>query len=261
MGRLFDDLNDLWTDPALPGEDEPRVLVAVMNDPRALEIARTEGWYRIPIKRAPPRVGADYLAFYQTGAFGPAERWAVNYYAPIRHFRIVRRRDLLPEEADHPRANDEYYKIEVGPLEPLPHRIPSRRLRRITFIPTTLRRLLSAEEINDLWIGSRTQEQLWEILKAHDLPAERQVNASEEEGPYQVDFALYCRDGRVAIQCEGSDFGNLPLVREISAMTDYGLTAAGWTALRIKPDQSPSWLQETLRRIQQTVEQLGGLAA
>jgi len=260
MGRLFDDLDDLWTDPALPGEEEPRVLVAVMNDPHALEIARTKGWYRIPIRRAPPRVGADYLAFYQTGAFGPEERWAVNYYAPIRRYRIARRRDLLPEEAEHPRADDEYYKIEIGPLQSLPHPIPSRRLRRITFIPTTLKRLLSAKEINDLWIGSRTQEHLWEILKAQDIPAERQVSIREEDETYQVDFALYCQNGRLAMLCESGNFGDLPLVKETSAITDYELTAAAWTVLRLGPAQSPSGLQEAPTKIRQAIERLGGLA-
>ncbi len=255
MGRLFDDLDDLWTDPALPGEEEPRVLVAVMNDPRALEIARTEGWYRIPVRRAPPRVGADYLAFYQTGAFGPEERWTVNYYAPIRRFRIVRRRDLLPDEADHPRADDEYYKIEIGPLESLPRPIPSRRLRRITFIPTTLTRLLNADEINDLWLGSRLKAQLWDLLKAHDMPAERQVNLREEDETYQVDFVLYCQDGRLAIFCESGDFG-LPVVKETSAISDYELTAAGWTVLRLEPDQTAGWSSH----IRQAIEQLGGLA-
>jgi hypothetical protein len=133
-------------------EDYP-TLVAVINNPRDMEIARTEGWYRIPVKHAPQRLGADYLAFYQTGAFGEGERWRVNFYAPVRRVRRVRRRDLLPDEPDHPRADDEYYKFELGPLARLPRPIPSRRLRRITFIPTTLKRLLSAQEINDLWLG------------------------------------------------------------------------------------------------------------
>jgi len=31
-----------------------RVLVAVMNNRRDFEIARDEGWYRIPVKHAPP---------------------------------------------------------------------------------------------------------------------------------------------------------------------------------------------------------------
>jgi hypothetical protein len=259
MGRFFDDLDDLWTDPALPGEEEPRVLVAVMNDPRALDITRTEGWYRIPVRRAPPRVGADYLAFYQTGAFKSEERWAINYYAPIRRYHIVRRRDLLPKEAEHPRAEDEYYKIEIGPLESLPHPIPSRRLRRITFIPTTLKRLLNAEEINDLWLSNRVKAQLWESFKEQDIPAERQVNLREGDETYQIDFVIYCQNGQLAIFCEGDDFG-LPMVKETSDIADYELTTAGWATLRLEPDQASNWPQQASTHIRQAIEQLGGLA-
>ena len=252
MGRMFDDLDDLETGVTLPGEEEPCVLVAVMNDPRALEIARTQGWYRIPVRRAPPRVGADYLAFYQTAAFGPEERWKVSYYAPIRRYHIVRRRDLLPDEADHPRADDEYYKLEIGPLEPLPHPIPSRRLRRITFIPTTLKRLLAAQEINDLWLGNKVEEQLWESFKEQGLPVERRVSVQEEDQDC-VDFALYCQNGRLAILCEGRDFDDLHLVREFPAVSDYDLALAGWTTLRLQPGQA-------LANVWQLVEKLGGLA-
>ena len=41
------------------------VLVAVMNNPEDLCRAASDGWYRIPQRRAPRRIGADYLAFYQ----------------------------------------------------------------------------------------------------------------------------------------------------------------------------------------------------
>ena len=150
-----------------PGSGD-RVLVAVMTDPRDLEIACTEHWYRIPIRRAPRRVGADYLAFYFTGAFAPDLRHQVRFYAPIRAYRLARRVDLIPQERDHPRAEDRYFKVEIGPLRELPHPIPSQRLRRVTFIPTTLHRLLHAGEINDLWDVARDDDALWAALKGHD---------------------------------------------------------------------------------------------
>ena len=260
MGRIFDDLDDLAQEQTLPGEEEPRVLVAVMNDPRALGIARTQRWYRIPVRRAPPRVGADYLAFYQTAAFGPQERWRINYYAPIRRYRLVQRCELLPEEKDHPRAQDKYYKLEIGPLEPLPHPIPSRRLRRVTFIPTTLTRLLNASEINDLWLGGKLEEELWASLKKENLAAERQVSVGEETENYRVDFALYCHDGRVAILCQDQDFGDIHVIRESSAITDYDLAAAGWKILRLKPQSPENWPQQAVNEIRQLVQGLGGLA-
>jgi len=54
------------------------VLVAVLNNQPDFERARDEGWYRIPLKRAPRRIAAEYLAFYQTGAFGD-DGCAVNW--------------------------------------------------------------------------------------------------------------------------------------------------------------------------------------
>ena len=132
-------MTELWGDPRLETDDDALVLVAVLTSPRDLAIAREQGWYRIPVKRAPRRVAADYLAFYQTRAFGE-EAYAVSYYAPVRRFHLARRAELLPDEPDHPRAGEAYYQIEIGSLERLPRPIPSRRLRRITFIPTTLKR-------------------------------------------------------------------------------------------------------------------------
>lgn len=260
MGRLFDDLDDLEEKSSLPGEQEPRVLVAVMNEPQALEIARSEGWYRIPVKRAPARVGAEVLAFYQTAAFGPEERWKINYYAPIRRYYIVRRRDLLPGETNHPRADDEYYKIEIGSLERLTHPIPSRRLRRVTFIPTTLSRLLNAREINDLWLGGQIEEQLWESLKAQNIPAERRVSVEETpEEYYGIDFAIYCQGGKIAILCEGDEFGDISLVRESPSATDYHLAAAGWRPLRLTATPAPDWHEKALAEIERLAQELGGI--
>jgi hypothetical protein len=151
--------------------DDSPVLVVVVNDPVDLARARDDGWYRIPLDRAPRRIAADYLAFYQTGAFPPEERWAVRWFAPVLEYHLAARKELIPEEPEHPRADQSYYKVSLGPLASLPHAVPSRRLRRITFIPTTLGRLMQAEEINDLWIKSSAQERLWAALKQADLEA------------------------------------------------------------------------------------------
>lgn len=126
------------------------VLVAVLPQVADLQRARDHGWYRIPMRRAPPILAASYLAFYQTGVFG-AERWAVRYAAPVRAVGIATRRDLLPDQSAHPRADERYYRFDLGPLEALPLAIPSKRLRRITFIPTTVGQLLRARDVVELW--------------------------------------------------------------------------------------------------------------
>ena len=39
------------------------VLVVVLNNSTDLERAAHNGWYRIPQRKAPRRIGADFLAF------------------------------------------------------------------------------------------------------------------------------------------------------------------------------------------------------
>ena len=158
--RQIAELPDPYLAYAEPDEEEARVLVVVVNNPRDFALARDAGWYRIPLARAPRLVAADYLAFYQTRAFDD-EAWAIRYYAAICGYRVATRAELLPDEPKHPRASEPYYKVEIGPLQRLEWPIPSHRLRRITFIPTTLARLLTATEINELWLDNLLQDQLW----------------------------------------------------------------------------------------------------
>lgn len=244
---------DREADPA----DSP-ALVVVVNDPADLARAQELGWYRIPLVRAPQRVAAEHLAFYQTAAFPPGERWAVRWLAPVRSYRIVRRRDLLPEDADHPRADDRYYRVDLGPLTSLPRPIPSRRLRRITFIPTTLGRLLEAEEINDLWVKSPAQERLWAALRQADLQAERQYPLREDLPQYVADFALPCRHGRIAVIVTDEP-GAEGELREHPA-PDYLLAAAGWTALRVTRAELATRLEALVAQIKALAEAAGGVA-
>lgn len=131
-------------------DDDATVLVAVVPRPRDLALARDEGWYRVPLARVPPRFAADYLAFYQTGAFGP-ERWSVRWYAPVLRYRVATRLELLPAERNHPRAHERYYRVELGPLQALPLPVPAARLRRVVFIATNFGQLRRATDVRDLW--------------------------------------------------------------------------------------------------------------
>lgn len=137
------------------------VLVVLVNRPRDLEIIHAEHWYRMPVKYAPPRfTQARYLAFYLPSAFG-ADRWSIREYALVRGHELVRRRDLLPGEADHPRADEFYFKIELGAPLTLPQPIASRTSRRILFLWTTGEQFSRAVEIDDLLEESAAADALW----------------------------------------------------------------------------------------------------
>jgi len=147
------------------------ILVAVMTDPRDLEIARLLGWYRIPLRKAPKVVAVDYLAFYQTGAFG-AEKSRIQYVSRVRGHELTTRAELLRDEEDHPRAREEYYKIQIGALESLPRPILAGKWRRITFLYTTGEYLLKAETINDLVVHSEERQTLWKALRERAYQAQ-----------------------------------------------------------------------------------------
>lgn len=145
-------------------EDSSLILVAVMNNPRDLEIARLLGWYRIPLRSAPKVVAVDFLAFYQTAAFDK-KKWQIEYLAPVRGHELTTRAELLIEEPDHPHAQQEYYKIQIGSLVPLEQPIPAGKWRRITFFYTTGEYLRQARTVTDLVVQSEERRLLWNALR------------------------------------------------------------------------------------------------
>ena len=161
----------MWDDFALNLDNkttspEERVLVVVVPRLRDWELVLNEHWYRIPVEHAPSRLSTNYLAFYHTRSSGVP--WTIGYYAAVTGYHLLKRRELLPGEANHPRAEHLYYKIELGPLQLLSIPIPSLKLRRITFIPTTLSRLLQAEEVSDLWERDSQRDRLQRVLSLRE---------------------------------------------------------------------------------------------
>jgi hypothetical protein len=256
--RAHQPLSAIKTDSS--AEEDPPALVVVVNRIADLQRAMDPGWYRIPLHHAPNRVAAEYLAFYQTGAFPPGERYVVRWIAPVRGYFLATRRELIPEEPEHARANEAYYKVLLGHSIALPYPIPSRRLRRITFIPTTLSRLRNAQEINDLWIRSTPRERLWEALKQAGLDAECQYPLQDDSPNYVADFALFCRTGRIAVIVAQSP-GNTDHVGEsLETVADFLAHAGHWSVFRTGPLEPEGQPVRFVERLTELVNGLGGLA-
>jgi len=222
------------------------VLVAVLNNVDDLRRAAVDGWYRIPQRRAPRRIGADYLAFYQTNAFRDQdEAQAVTYYAPTRRYRLATRCELLPEEAEHPRAAEYYYRIDIGPLHRLEHPVPATTFRRVTFIHTTLDRLLTATDVRDLFRQEDPFEQLWDALREHGLrPLKNRL-----AGDWPMDIALRARGGYLGVTCSED------------AIAREGRRAAlpeRWEILNLPASRIAQDLDGCLRQIGAALINLGG---
>jgi len=164
------------------------VLVAIITTRRDLEIARVLGWYRIPLRRAPKVIAVDYLAFYQTAAFGNAERWRVNYAAEVKGHELTTRRQLLKDEPEHPRAGEEYYKVGLGPLFSLERPVAAPTWKRLTFLYTTGAYVSKAETVNDLVVRSEERVTLWRSLRERALQTGQYQPADLPELPVGSDI-------------------------------------------------------------------------
>ncbi len=188
-------------------------------------------------------MAVDWLAFYQTAKFGD-EKWAINFVAPVMGHELATRAELLRTQPDHPRADEQYYKIQIGPLERLPRPIPSRKWRRMTFLYTTGEHLLAAEELNDLIVQSAERELLWKALRERGLRAERQY---ETKQGVEIDLALLCALGNLGVLLGGAE----QALKERS----------GWRYLSFPDIAVKAELPSVVQAIEEEVERLGGLAA
>jgi len=145
-------------------EQTSLILVCFLPTPRDLEIARILGWYRIPLRSAPKVVAVDYLAFYQPASFGNAGE-QIQFIAQVRGHELTTRADLLRDEPGHPHAKQEYFKIQIGPLERLKTPIKAEKWKRITFFYTTGEYVLKAQTLNDLVVTSDERQLLWQSLR------------------------------------------------------------------------------------------------
>lgn len=219
------------------------VLVALMNQPRDLELVRAEHWYRIPAKHAPAHITqARYVAFYLTKNFGDA-KWSIREYAPIRGHELVRRRELFPGDIDHPRADEAYYKLQLGSPIRLPRPIVSQSGRRLLFIWTTGRKFSRAVEINDLLGTSDADDALWDALKSSGIGAERQIVVRDARARYRVDFWIACARGNVAVM-----IGDAP--RRMPK-------GKAWRAVRVTESDILGSKQKCVAQIRKAVRELG----
>jgi hypothetical protein len=153
------------------------VLVCLLPTPRDLEIARLLGWYRIPLRTAPKVVAVDYLAFYQPSAF--ADRGGqIEFVSQVKGHELTTRGELLKDEANHPRAKEEYYKLQIGALEKMKEPIKTDKWKRLTFLYTTGEYLSKAKTLNDLVVNGDERQLLWRSLRER----------AENEQLYKVDL-------------------------------------------------------------------------
>lgn len=214
---------------------EDRVLVGVINRKKDLQKVLTEHWYRIPRSKAPHVVDAEYIAFYISSGL-KAQNGGIHYYARRTGYELVRRRDLLPDQPDHPRADDIYYKMELGEVQQKIPPILNPTARPISFIFTTWDRFLNAATIADLYSKADWfVERVAHVLKNLGITAERTWQNEDPLEPI-AQLRILCQQGIVTATTGEALGGDLAL----------------------EPGESDTEVAASVAAIQQAVAALGG---
>ncbi|MBL7988868.1 MAG: hypothetical protein JNJ94_12465 [Chlorobi bacterium] len=234
-------------------EEQPLrdTLVAVVTNDLDLRRFAEDGWYRIPARAVGRTIAADTLpqlttiALYQTGAITAGLASAIELWGQITEITPQLRRQILPNEPDHPAADELYHVVRVAKTQRLERPIVCRRPRRVTFIRTNRDRLLNAVEINDLVIGSDAEERLWKSLE--NLQAERKYFMRVSDVMMEVDFALFQQNTTVGIiVAPDAPAPTPPASAPASALTPTDDT---WRILRFSPNRLQSDFAGCLQEI------------
>lgn len=180
---------------------EDRVLVGVINRKCDLEKALYEHWYRIPQHRAPKGIHAEYVAFFLSRGFKELNG-GIHYYARRTGIELARRCDLLPDEANHSRANDLYHKLQFGEVRRKDPPILNPTKRPIAFIYTTWDRFDQACVIADLYSDAdHFVDRVFHVLEPQvrrdggDPQRVWEAQRSSDDGGAQI--RVDCEDGTV----------------------------------------------------------------
>lgn len=192
---------------------EDRVLVGVMTRKKDFEIARDQHWYRVPEGKAPKGLYAEYVAFFFNGKFG-TQKSGIHYYARRTGYELATRAQLLPEEVDHPRAQERYHKLQFGELHAKIPPILNPKKRRFSFIYTTWDRFVHAQRIDDLYsTADHLVDRVFYVLQDAGFRPQRRWELDTDYPPQTPHIRVLCENGEVIASPNGED--GIPIGEDI----------------------------------------------
>ncbi len=189
-----------------------RVLVGVITRKKDLNTAREQGWYRIPQARMVRGVHAEYLAFFLNARVAGQDEGGVYYFAERDGVELAYRKDLLPAEANHPRALEVYYKVQLRNWREKTPPVLNPTNRTITFIYSTWDRFVKATEIADLYSkNDYFVDRIFHALRNNGLQTmERSWDAQRRQNGYGAQLRILCERGSV-VAATDADTGDVYL--------------------------------------------------
>jgi very-short-patch-repair endonuclease len=237
------------------------VLAAIVPTLGDWDIILRHGWYRIPTTSAPAMVrdsSIEVIAFYFPKIFGE-QGGSIRWYSSVISIDKKHRTELFPEEPINAKSSKNYFILRLGELKPLAAPILSHKPRRILFIPTTSFKLFNATDINDIFSDSHLEELLWHQLKQYKIKAERQLYLEIKRSRFILDFAIFCTEGNINIECDGDAYHLSEKQVKMDKIRNNYLTSSGWQVLRFSTNDIERHMAETMHLVRSTIKQSGGL--
>ena len=213
------------------GSNDKIVLVAVLKDRRDRNLLLKERWYRIPLAHLPKR-HFQYIAFYQPLGLGTHGK-KIEYYSRRVKAIKTKRVELLPNELDHPRAQDDYLKYEFEKIEKLKRPVRNVIPRRISFGFTSLHKLLTAGDILQLYGVTPAEQIIQKRLAKLGIQTKPQLSVVIKKCRFRIDLAVISLNNKIAVECDNAKAhaGKLVLTRD--KIKDRYLRRAGWKVIRL----------------------------
>ena len=226
----------------------PDALVCVIKTKKDRDILLEEKWYRIPLSHAPRRK-PKFLAFYQGAAFKEAgER--IELYGRIKYWRLKKRKEILPEEKKHPRANELYLQFFLSRVSKLRKPALNRGRVRISFGFTSLEKLRRSENIRGLFDITPMDDILEAMLKKNKIPFKREFVVKRKNGRiFRLDFALKRGKKPIDVECDGYRWHSQKQQRVKDKLRNEELKRLGWRVLRISEEELLKRPESVLKKI------------
>jgi len=228
------------------------VLIGVVRRKKDLGIILKKHYYRIPLRHCPIQK-FDYIAFYETSRLGE-EGKAINYYARLKTKSEAKRVELLPDEPEHPRAEETYRVYHLGKIQRTQKRIENRSRRRISFGFTTWEKLLHSEEISQLFDIPPLEDIMTKELKRRKINVYREYPLRLGRNRYRLDFAIISQQNKIDVECDNEKWHLQPSQRQKDRIRDNALKRMGWIVLRFKGQKILKDVAGCVDRIEKALE-------
>lgn len=235
------------------------MLIGIVRTKADRDLFLKEHWYRVPVKNW-PREGwfPETLALFETKSVTDDEQ-RVLHWGEVRAIERRRGAELFPGVSRGAKDDRLYWQVLIKEARERESPIPFSHDRRNPFILTTRDRFHGARNASELILGSPLEERLWSELRARRIPAEREWLAQVQHRRYWLDFALFCRSGKIDIEVDGDSYHLSEERARYDNSRNNELTSAGWSVLRFTTDQIINEMEMVAQQIQVTINTHDGL--